>query len=92
MKYRKKPIVIEATQWFQNGDHPEVRFYGGSPNVGFATKCKECSQIMSEHGRIATLEGDHIVCPGDWIITGIKGERYPCKPDIFDATYEPVRA
>ena len=39
---------------------------------------------------IATLEGDHLVTPGDWIITGVKGEHYPCKPDIFEATYEKV--
>ncbi len=39
---------------------------------------------------IRTLEGGHIVCPGDWIITGVKGEKYPCKPDIFEATYGPV--
>lgn len=37
---------------------------------------------------IETLEGPHVVTPGDWIITGVKGERYPCKPDIFEATYE----
>ena len=43
---------------------------------------------MHEHGWIDTLEGGHIVCPGDWIITGVKGENYPCKPDIFAATYE----
>lgn len=41
---------------------------------------------------IHTLEGDMVARPGDWIITGIKGERYPCKPDIFEATYEPVEA
>lgn len=45
---------------------------------------------MHDHGWIDTLEGGHIVCPGDFIITGVKGERYPCKPDIFAATYEPV--
>ena len=39
---------------------------------------------------IETLEGTHRADPGDWIITGIKGEQYPCKPDIFEATYEPV--
>ena len=39
---------------------------------------------------ISTLEGDMIANPGDWIITGVKGERYPCKPDIFEATYEPA--
>lgn len=40
--------------------------------------------------KIPTLEGTMIANPGDWIITGVKGERYPCKPDIFEATYEPV--
>jgi hypothetical protein len=45
---------------------------------------------MHWHGWIETLEGGHIVCPGDYIITGVKGERYPCKPDIFEATYEKV--
>lgn len=52
--------------------------------------CPHCSQPMHVHGLIDTLEGAHIVCPGDWIITGVKGERYPCKPDIFEQTYEPV--
>lgn len=74
-QFRKKPVVIEATQWFQHGDHPAVqeRWDSGDP-VCF----------------INTLEGDHIVTPGDWIITGVKGEHYPCKPDIFEMTYEPV--
>lgn len=45
---------------------------------------------MNNHGFIDTLEGGHTVCVGDWIITGIKGERYPCKLDIFKATYEAV--
>lgn len=73
MKFRKKPIVIEATQWFKDGDHPKV----------------QCSPW---NGRvfIDTLEGDHTVTPGDWIITGVKGEHYPCKPDIFEMTYEAV--
>ena len=74
MKYRKKPVVIEATQWFKHGDHPMVEF--NSPD--------------SKTGWIATLEGGHIVSPGDYIIKGVKGEHYPCKPDIFHATYEKV--
>jgi len=45
---------------------------------------------MHVHGWIDTLEGGHIVCPGDWIITGVAGENYPCKPKIFAATYEPA--
>ena len=46
--------------------------------------------LDSKSGWIATLEGGHIVSPGDYIIKGIKGEHYPCKPDIFEATYEKV--
>ena len=52
--------------------------------------CEHCCKIMEAHGWIETLEGGHIVCPGDWVITGVKGERYPCKPDVFDSSYEPV--
>jgi hypothetical protein len=44
----------------------------------------------ANYGYCSTLEGGHVVTPGDWIITGVQGERYPCKPDIFEATYEPV--
>ncbi len=73
MKFRKKPVVIEATQWFKMGDHPKV-FMGQ----------------LSDRPRIDTLEGPMFVDVGDWIITGVKGEHYPCKPDIFEATYEPV--
>lgn len=69
--YRKKPVVIEATQWFKMGDHPCV----------FPAK-------ITGRPTITTLEGDHYVTSGDWIITGVKGEHYPCKPDIFALTYE----
>ncbi len=106
MKFRKKPIVIEATQWFKNGDHPKdyegqdkrarkekwegrvVRYFR-HPDISDSIKCKECNHIMLEHGWIDTKEGGHRVCPGDWIITGVKREYYPCKPDIFAMTYEP---
>lgn len=86
MKYRKKPVVIEATQWFKMGDHPAVVERTGheqkpiSPGITYVTKTPY----------VKTLEGSHIVCPGDWIITGVKGEHYPCKPDIFEQTYERV--
>lgn len=111
--FRKKRVVITATQWFKNGDHPldmstlvypdyasvtrfepflsegkVVRRY--RPRQAHANyECKGCNNAFDDHGWIDTLEGGHIVCPGDWIITGVKGERYPCKPDIFEATYEP---
>ena len=111
MKFRKKPVVIDATQWFKNGDHPKdncfrpfeetgrvpsqpregevVRYYR-NPGVPGDSDCRQCNKTMHNHGWIDTLEGGHIVCPGDWIITGIKGEFYPCKPDIFKNTYEAV--
>lgn len=108
-KFRKKPVVIEATQWFKNGDHPDdgtetftsgeyvnercegkvVRYFR-RPDVSDKTPCRECGATMHIHGWIDTREGGHNVCPGDWIITGIAGERYPCKPDIFAATYDLV--
>ena len=100
-KFRKKPVVIEATQWFKNGNHPldesehgwfegkVVRYYR-LPKIDGNFSCKHCGNPMHEHGWIDTLEGGHIVCPGDWIITGVAGENYPCKPDIFNATYEAV--
>lgn len=73
-KFKKKPVVIEATQWFKMGDHPAVETH--DRKEGF--------------GKVYTLEGEHTVTPGDWIITGVKGEHYPCKPDIFEMTYEPA--
>lgn len=51
-----------------------------------------CDAAMDDHGYIDTLEGGHTVCPGDWVITGVQGEKYPCKPDIFAATYEAVES
>lgn len=77
MKFIKMPVVIEATQWFKMGDHPAVK----KPSVNWDD---------GECGWIETLEGGHVVTPGDWIITGVKGEHYPCKPDIFEITYSPV--
>ncbi len=112
--------MIEATQWFKNGDHPadnatemfdypagperdaavfqrpqviregEIVRYFRHPDVSGEKPCEHCGVRMHEHGWIDTLEGGHIACPGDWIITGVKGEVYPCKPDIFAASYEPV--
>lgn len=98
MKYRKKPIVIEATQWHTDGDHPgdgdadtegEIVRYFRHPRVPHDEVCR-CRQHMGNHGWIDTEEGGHIVCPGDFIITGIAGEYYPCKPDIFEMTYDAV--
>ena len=99
-KFRKKPVVIDAFQWFKNGDHPEdgdtntvegkvVRYFR-RPDVKGDTLCSECGKPFHIHGWIDTLEDGHRVCPSDWIITGVRGERYPCKDSIFRETYEPV--
>ena len=60
------------------------------PDLSGVERCQHCDRQMTAHGWIDTLEGGHVVCPGDWIITGVAGERYPCKPDIFEQTYEEV--
>lgn len=115
MKFRKKPVVIDATQWFKNGDHPldypaesqEFGAYSGAerkangwegdvvrffrhPGVPGDRPCEQCGKPHHVHGWIDTLEQGHRVCPGDWIITGVAGERYPCKDAIFRATYDKV--
>lgn len=82
MKFRKKPVVVEAVEWTAEMDlHPEHWVLFGVINAG---------GTVSPRSVIRTLEGDMDVNVGDWIITGVKGERYPCKPDIFAQTYEPV--
>lgn len=141
MKFRKKPVVIEATRWWKNGDHPNdrvgkqeldvgaltethpelfrggdevgpvpedaptytrlegavVRFYRHPDVDGDAVHCllpdtkrPNCEARMHDHGWIDTMEGGHTVCPGDWIITGVEGENYPCERRIFNKSYEPV--
>lgn len=78
-KYRKKPIVVEAEQWFPD-----------KPVEGVIFPAFQQDKSLANCGGIITLEGKHIVSPGDWIITGVKKEKYPCKPDIFAETYEMV--
>lgn len=92
-KYRKKPIVIEAEQWwgFINENVPISKYYADVvKEVCKESPCKHCGCLLKYHGWIDTLEGGHIVCPGDWIIKGIKGEYHPCKDKIFKLTYEKV--
>lgn len=85
-KYRKKPVVIEAWQWDESKETLSMLCSRGmkwSGHRGHRDKPDLCSDL-----RIATPEGIMNVSPGDWIICGVKGELYPCKPDIFAATYE----
>ena len=82
--YRKKPIEIEAVQWRGEDNCQEVFTFVGM----------EHPEDETDHSAIFidTLEGLMRADVGDWIIKGVKGEFYPCKPDIFEATYEPVLA
>lgn len=87
MMFRKKPVVIEAVQWTGSNvdevvQHCTSGHWESDPFEGLPT----------EHAMfvIPTLEGVMIASVGDWIIRGVKGEFYPCKPDIFEATYEAV--
>lgn len=96
MKYRKKPVVIEAIQW--TGKNNREMF-------DFLTNYELTNEFMSNTGEnfdidhdkinggliIKTLEGEHLASIGDYIIKGVKGEFYPCKPDIFEQTYEEVK-
>jgi len=90
-KFRKKPVVIEAEQWNGSGDVEGVR----EPTRVEYDQWQLLPRIFNGEGpfgALDTLEGAYVVSPGDWIITGVKGERYPCKPDIFEQTYEPEEA
>lgn len=78
MKYRKKPVIIEAIQWTGN-NLSELRKMRGFNDVH---TCFSGALI------IKTLEGLHHASIGDYIIRGVHGEFYPCKPDIFQKTYE----
>jgi len=84
MKYRKKPVEIEASQWWKPGDHAAVVHPVPAEVQVVSTRAR------AEFGAIPTLEGWMLVTPGDYIVCGVRGEYYPCKPDIFLETYEPV--
>lgn len=82
MKFRKKPVVIEAVH-FTGENVAECKGFAGS-------KMEDVSLTSSPMLIIYTLEGEMRCRQGDWIIKGVKGEFYPCKNDIFEATYEAV--
>jgi len=86
MLYRKKPIVVEAWQFTEEPKFPDWILGRDDIRVNVTEEVRCISML------IQTLEGDMTACVGDWIIKGISGELYPCKPDIFAATYEPVSA
>lgn len=78
--YRKKPVVVEAVQWTGENHGEMCEFID-----------PEVFEIIPHVGLVIhTLEGDHHASPGDYIIKGVNGEFYPCKPDVFEKTYEPA--
>ena len=81
-KYRKKPVVVEAVRF--TGD------VGASDIMDLDVGCGHDAERGCDYLTIQTLEGEMRGYPGDYIIRGVKGELYPCKPDIFAATYESV--
>lgn len=91
-KFRKKPVVIDAVQ-YNNLNKVEIEKF-----IGKELKQELETETAYEVGQgapmfsliIETLEGEHKAMPNDFIIKGVKGEFYPCKPDIFDETYEPA--
>lgn len=85
MKYRKKPVVIEAIQIRADNEDELMTFLDGAGHTCVKGAGRRVLSVV-----IDTLEGVMIGNPGDWIIKGVRGEFYPCKPDIFDETYEPV--
>lgn len=97
-QFRKKPVVIDAVQW-DGRKFKESGMMRGAP-LWLALACATGKIAFPEgHGdelAIMTLEdgkfvrAEHVASPGDWIIRGVQGELYPCKPDIFAATYEAV--
>lgn len=82
MKYRKKPVVIEALEWRGSNEKEMRNFF----------KSVDFSNFSFNNGLIiTTLEGKHRADVGDFVIKGVKSEFYPCKPDIFEMTYEEVQ-
>lgn len=97
-KFRKKPVVIEAIQatGTPESNREIIDWTRGSrtpASMDRRVTAMADGSFLPDTDKsltIATLEGAHWVTPGDWIIKGVQGEFYPCKPDIFAATYEPV--
>lgn len=87
MKYRKKPVVIEAIKFDGENYYELIEWaHRGLPEIANSILVKDIGGTIG----VRTLEGQMTAVKGDWIIKGVKGEFYPCKPDIFEATYEKV--
>ena len=91
MKFKKKPVVIEAVK-VEKGMLDDAPMWLHDAERSRAIDLFEVGGVSTNApwARVNTLEGVMVADEGDWIIRGVKGELYPCKPDIFEATYEPV--
>lgn len=96
--YRKKPVVVEAVRWNGTNVFEVYSFMHGAPTLDSAVARDRWDDFSGSYFRkdwhIKTLEdgpngeAEHVASVGDWIIKGVQGEFYPCKPDIFEVTYE----
>ena len=85
-KFRKKPVVVDVIQWTGSNILECGDFMGGEAERNITWNHNSATNALN----IYTLEGIHRANIGDWLIRGVKGEFYPCKPDIFEQTYEAV--
>lgn len=90
MKFRKKPVVINAEQVPVDDIIENIELHGRVWGLFMSGNFDDFMMTTDKGYDIHTLEGVMHASPGDWIIKGVKGEFYPCKPDIFEATYEPA--
>jgi len=94
-KFVKKPVQIEAIKWDGSNLIEIITFTDGRTEIKIPVASDawdRYKELVAREGlKIFTLEGPMMASVGDWIIKGVKGEHYPCKPDIFELTYEPVK-
>lgn len=89
IKFRKKPVAVEAMRFESMDDYFAIASWFRKVNTG-TLSAEETFQFRHPLMLVTTLEGTMVANPGDWIIRGVQGEFYPCKSDIFEATYERV--
>jgi hypothetical protein len=96
MKFRKRPVMIDAIQWVGDNLFDVIEFIHARPDIkgNFAGMMwEQYEELVKREGlKIETLEGKMSASVGDWVIRGVKGEHYACKPDIFEMTYEAATA
>jgi hypothetical protein len=92
MMFRKKPVVIEAIQYVVGSESHNYGRFNTDEVIAFGEGAVRSNLPHDVRLVVTTMEGEIYASVGDWIIKGVKGEFYPCKPDIFAATYEPAES